>query len=160
MIRAGCEREQDVLDAIAANRWPDRLGTELSAHVADCGVCGDLGIIAQTLSEDYETASAHARLPSAGLVWWRAEIRARLEAGRVASRPITAVQMITAACGIGVALFLLVWSGVGPILSIGRSEFWAALANQPFFLPLLYLAIGVFVVLASVALYLVLSDER
>ena len=160
MIRDACEREQEVLDAIAANRWPDRLGLELSSHVSACGFCNDLGEVARALSDDYADAATQARLPSAGLVWWRAEIRARQEAGRVACRPITFVQMLTAVSGIGLAVFLLIWSGYGSLAGIGRAEFWIALANELFLLPLLlYLSIGVLAVLATVALYLALSDE-
>jgi hypothetical protein len=158
MIRTGCEREQDVLDAIAANRWPDRLSDELSAHVAGCAICRDLASVAHAFAEDCETAFEQAQLPSAGLVWWRAEIRARQQAVRAASRPITLVQVITGTCGIAVALGLLAWTGLGA-LGMSTRDLWAVLANQPLLLPLFYLAIGALVILGSVAIYLVLSDE-
>jgi hypothetical protein len=94
------------------------------------------------------------------LVWWRAEIRARQEAGRVAARPITFVQMLTAVCGIGLGVFLLIWSGHGSLAGIGTAEFWVGLANELVLLPLLvYLSIALLAILATVALYLALSDE-
>jgi hypothetical protein len=148
-----CEREPEVLDAIASHRWPGKLSAELSAHVAVCAICQDLGTVAETILENYDAASLRVRLPSAGLVWWRAEIRARQEARRVASRPITVVQTIMAACVAGFAVLLLLWSGDGP----GKAEFWMTLVSRTFFLPLL--VVGAAVILASVALYLVLSDE-
>lgn len=159
MIRTVCERERDVLDAVAANRWPDRLSSDLSAHVAGCAVCTDLASVAHAFTEDYETALKHVRLPSAGLVWWRSEIRARQEAIRAAGRPITYLQLITGACGVGIALGLLARSGLGSWVGRGAIELWEALASQPLLLPLFCLAIGVLVILGSVALYLVLSDD-
>jgi hypothetical protein len=150
---AVCDRERDVLDAIAAHRWPDRLDAELSAHVRECACCSDLGTVAQTISEDYESALAQVRLPSPGLVWWRAEIRVRQESRRAASRPITIVQAIAALCGAVLALILWVWSGAS-------SESWTVLAQHAFILPLLYTALGAAaIILGSVALYLVLSDD-
>jgi len=159
MIRTGCEREQDVLDAIAADRWPDRLNDELSTHVAGCTICRDLAPVAHAFAEDGQTAFEQVRLPSAGLVWWRAEIRARQQAVRAAGRPITFVQVVTGACGIAVALGLLAWAGLGALLGMSTRELWVAIASQPLLLPLFYLAIGVLILLGSIALYLVLSDE-
>lgn len=159
MIRTDCEREQDVLDSIASNRLPDRLSSELARHIAGCAVCRDLASVAVAFAEDHETALEQVRLPSAGLVWWRAEIRARQEAIRAAGRPITYLQVITGAGGIGVALGLVAWSGLGSLLGRGTAELWKALASQPSLLPLVYLAVGVLVLVGSVALYLVLSDE-
>jgi hypothetical protein len=159
MIPPECPREQDVLDAIATNRWPERLSSELSTHIMGCTICRDLASVATNFAEDHAAALEQVRLPSAGLVWWRAEIRTRQEAFRAAGRPITYVQVIAAVSGIGIALGLLASSGLGSLLGKGAAELWGALANQPFLLPALYLAIGVIVVLGPVALYLVLSDE-
>jgi hypothetical protein len=153
MIGSVCERERNVLDAIAANRWPDRLDGELSAHVAACAICRDLATVAGAIAEDYGTAFEHAHLPSAGLVWWRAEIRARQQAIRAAERPITLIQTMVGVCGVAAALGLLAWAG------FNTREIWEVLANQPVLLPLLYVAIGVLVLLGSVALFLALSDE-
>ena len=47
MSRAECAREQEVLDAIAANRWPDRLERDLANHIEGCAFCKELGIVAR-----------------------------------------------------------------------------------------------------------------
>jgi hypothetical protein len=155
----GCDHEQDVLDAIAANRWPNRLSAALSRHVSACEVCQDLGIVAAAISDDYASAALQARLPSAGLVYWRAEIRARQQARLAASQPITLVQLLTTACGFAVALSLLTWSGFRPLPAIRAPELWAAFTSQPFFFPLLLLSVGVLAIFSAAAVYLALSDE-
>jgi hypothetical protein len=48
-----------------------------------------------------------AQIPSADLVWWRSELRARQEAIRTVSRPITIVESLGAAAAIGAALAVL-----------------------------------------------------
>ena len=37
-----CEHEQDLLDTIAANRWPDRADAALGHHVRGCASCSDV----------------------------------------------------------------------------------------------------------------------
>ena len=101
---AECEREQDVLDAIAAQRWPARCEEDLRAHVKACAICADLVDVASALVEEHETAYQQARLPSPGIVWWRAQLRARDEDARAAVRPIAFIQGIAAS----VAVWLLV----------------------------------------------------
>jgi hypothetical protein len=152
MSRIECNREQEVLDAIASARWPDRLGEELGAHVSSCAVCSDLGLIAKAFEEDQRTALGEVRIPSAGLVWWRAELRARQEAVRVASRPITFAQVVAIASMIGIAMVFL--SKVE--ISTGLLDF---VSLQPVSLYVVSLAMGLVGVLTSVALYFVLSDE-
>lgn len=99
-----CGREQDVLDAIASQRWPDRCDDDLRAHVRVCGLCADLVEIASALADDYPVVSQESRMPSSGLVWWRAQLRARDEDARAAARPIAFVQGVAAS----VAIWLLV----------------------------------------------------
>lgn len=109
MTRCECPHEPDVLDAVASRRWPDRLPPALAAHVVECGLCADLAEVARALRQDYEDAWAGARVPPAGLVWWRAEMRARAEAARVVSRPMLALHVAAAACAlVAAALWLLI----------------------------------------------------
>src|SRR5262245_34812596 len=107
MSRVECIREQEVLDAITSGRWPDRLGDELASHVAECTICADLGLVAESLSSDYQSALQNVRVPSAGLVWWRAELRARQHAVQTVERPIRWAQYIAIACILAAALILV-----------------------------------------------------
>lgn len=64
----------------------------------------------QLLRDDYD-ATAGVKLPSAGLVYWRASIRARGESARKVEQPFTIVQGLAAAAvaGVGVALGGVAW---------------------------------------------------
>ncbi|MGE5816048.1 MAG: hypothetical protein ACM36C_16280, partial [Acidobacteriota bacterium] len=101
MTRVECPREQDVLDALASRRWPHRAGDELRAHVATCGICADLVTVAGALLDD---ESVPHELPPASLVWWRAQLRARVEAARAALRPIRVAQLAAVICAAAVVI--------------------------------------------------------
>jgi hypothetical protein len=120
----------------------------MRAHVSACGVCGDVVVVARALHEDYASAWQEARVPSAGLVWWRAEMRARHEAMRTAVRPINVVEGLAGACGIAVAAILLSRIDIAALsaLILERSLVFS-------------LALGFLLVVAPIALYFVLSDE-
>ena len=97
MTAPECARETEIVDAIAAGQWPDAAPETLRAHVASCPVCADLALAASALHDDAAVANqAPMALPSAGQVWWRAELRARHEAARLAQRPVLAVQVVAA----------------------------------------------------------------
>jgi hypothetical protein len=93
-----CRREQDILDALASRRWPDRCDRELREHVAACAFCADLVTVAAALLDGEESGSASGEVPPASLVWWRAQLRAREEAARAAVRPIRIVQRVALGC--------------------------------------------------------------
>jgi lysylphosphatidylglycerol synthetase-like protein (DUF2156 family) len=99
-----CPREDDVLVAVGTGRWPDRTDAELRAHVVQCAVCADLVTVTHAFKTNLDDADAQDRrvLPDGSLVWWRAQLRAREEAARVATRPITAAQAISFASVVGV----------------------------------------------------------
>lgn len=107
-----CAREQDVLDAIATNRWPGRVDEELRRHVADCAICADLVEVVRPLLDEGEHASEDVRVPSAYVVWWRAQIRARNEAARAAAWPLTIAHGAAIATVVAVAVGLVMtgWS--------------------------------------------------
>ena len=88
MKALSCEFESEVLAAVMEARWPECAGAELRAHVEECAICRDVAATAAAFEADRETLRAEAALPDAGLVWWRAQLRARREAAKVAGRPI------------------------------------------------------------------------
>jgi hypothetical protein len=106
-MTAECGREQDVLDMLAANRWPAKCEPELQAHLQTCAPCADLLIVAGALLDEHECAWAEARVPPSALVWWRAQVRGREEAARAAARPIAFVQGIAASCAVWIAISLV-----------------------------------------------------
>ena len=116
-----CSREQDVMDALAAARWPDRCDDELRQHVAGCEVCGDLVEILGPMSREQDAAWEEARVPPAQLVWWRAHLRAREEALRAATRPLTAVYALA-------LVFVGALLGGAVVMALPRLRAWAGAA--------------------------------
>jgi len=160
-----CPREPDVLDALASQRWPHRVGRELVDHVASCEICGDVLVVAAAMREDRDAAWEEASLPSSGQVWWRAEMRARQEAIREASRPITVAYAVAAVAALAViaAAAWFAWPAAHELLSSAFSAASSAggtadVPASPLTLPLL-VALGAILIAAPIALYLVLSDE-
>ena len=163
-----CAREQDVVDAVATGRWPDRCDDDLRAHVAACAICADVAEVARALQEERDLAWSDARVPPSGRVWWRAEMRARQEAARRAAQPITVVQGIAGACAAGllVALIGMIWprlweslglfAGLKALVGPGLASLSAALPGLG--LPIA-IALGASLVLTSVALYFVFSEK-
>lgn len=104
-----CPREQDVLDALAVNRWPDTCEEPLRAHVEACSVCADLVQIVVPLRDAGAEMPAASMLPTAGTVWWRAQIRARREAAREAAGPVTVAQAVGFVSAL-LTLSLVLWA--------------------------------------------------
>ena len=167
-----CRHEHDVVAAVLSGRWPHGCDEELRSHVAGCGVCRGVTTIAALLREDQSASLSGVRVPAAGQVWWRAAIRARVEAAHTASRPLTWMQSLAAAAvaGLAIALFSVVWPLVREVasrattlvtsMSPGTAEvasLFATVMQQT--LPLLLLA-GAFAILTPIALYFALSDKN
>lgn len=147
-----CDREQDVLKAVLGSG----LSHELRAHTVACAVCRDVVRVASVVHEDFDRAQRRATVPTAEIVWWRAQMRARQEAARTAARPILFTQALAFAALIGLLVSL------AGRLSLGMSTWtWTEFATLPSGIPLLpiALALGGWLVLAPVALYLALSRD-
>lgn len=171
MTRSACAREHEVVAVVLMQRWPDGADADLVEHARTCDLCADVTAVAPSLRADYERTRQEAHLPSAGQVWWRAKVRARMDAAQTASRPITWVQAISAAgaAGLGIALLGIAWPSVARVLgwlgsSVARADSaggelgaLVALVVQRS-LPL-WLALGACLLIAPIALYLALSDE-
>jgi hypothetical protein len=150
--RMDCQHECEILDAVASGRWPDRVDSELREHASACVICSDAALIATLYRDDCERALEQVRVPSAGLVWWKAELRARREAIRVASRPIAWVCAIACVCA--AAAFLLVLHSLS--VPLDMSSISAFVLSQPW---VIWLLLGAIVALTPIALYFVYSDE-
>lgn len=98
-----CKFESEVLSAVLEARWPERVEPELRAHVDTCAICTEVAAVGTALEAERETLRSEAVLPDGGLLWWRAQLRARREAAKVAGRPITAAQVLALASAAGLA---------------------------------------------------------
>lgn len=61
-------------------------------------------IVQQAIADEASAARAEATPPSAAIVWWRAQMRARREAAQLADRPIAIVHALAIASGIGLVV--------------------------------------------------------
>lgn len=162
-----CDRETTALEAVRAGRWPEACEEELRAHVAHCAICSEVVLVAQLLRQADAAALAQARLPAPGLVWWKAQIRARRAAAERAAAPIVLVERLAAACAVLSLLGVAIWQW-------GRVEsWWGWFRVLPFkislwpagvsilWTPNLALVLSMFLclALASFVLYLMLAKE-
>lgn len=159
-----CPRESEILEAVAFGRLP-----QVREHLDTCASCAEAAAIAGALRRDHAAALGEAHVPSAGAVWWRATIRARAEAARTVSQPITMLQGIAGACAVGLAAAFAggAWRWMQTFTSAGdfivrldarRDEIAAASALLQYALPLT-LGLAACLVVAPLALYFALSDD-
>lgn len=113
-----CEHEQDVLDLIAMDQWPTRASAALVAHASGCEVCRDLVIAASAIVELREAAPRPAALPDARVLWYRAQVQARADAARRATRPMVIAQAVAVTCALGLGL---AWISAG---ATGLASWW------------------------------------
>jgi anti-sigma factor RsiW len=176
MSAPDCPREQDVINAIVTGQWPDRCEESLCAHAAECAVCKELVDVTSMMRLDREGLHEEMSLPSAGQVWWRAAIRARLEASERVAQPFSWLFGVSVACaaGLAIALVQLLWSPMQAAWGSSSPGAWAAwldlessrlLLTVTNLAPLTMTGMLVFLVatacllLAPLALYFALSDE-
>jgi hypothetical protein len=168
-MKIECEREQDVLDALAAQRWPARCDDELRTHVEQCRLCTDLAAVASALLDEQDTACCDVDLPPSGLVWWRAQLRAREEDARAAARPIAFVQGVAASVAVWLIVTLVrsvptatlvVWkewlAGFVPHVTEPLPGITALTAGLPF---AVLLVAGAALLLAPLVIYFAVNED-
>lgn len=99
-----CPCESEVLGLVSMGQWPARADAALRAHVDDCDVCGDLAAAAAAILELRDAPEQPVSVPDASVVWYRAQIHARIDATARAARPLRMAQATGAVCFIAVAL--------------------------------------------------------
>jgi hypothetical protein len=108
-----CEKEQAVTEMLQSGRWPEACDSALRNHVENCAVCSEVVLVAQFLREEHASLFADMKLPDAGLVWWKAQLRARREAAELATRPIALAERFAVACAMAALLAFIVWKWAG-----------------------------------------------
>jgi hypothetical protein len=97
-----CERESQILQAI---RCGDA-SSDLIAHAQTCPVCSEVWLVAQFLQEETNLAAHEVNaLPDPGLLWRKAQARAREQALVKATWPIRMMRT----CAIVLAIFAMPW---------------------------------------------------
>lgn len=103
-----CDREQDVVNAMVSARWGSAWGEELRRHAATCEACSEVALACQAFQQEVELARAEPgqTLPSAGLIWWKAQLAARRAAEYRAALPILWVERLMYVFGVASVLAL------------------------------------------------------
>jgi hypothetical protein len=105
-----CEMEARVIRSVRTGFWD----ADLEQHAASCPACSEAAFAARLLNGMRAADEAEARVPDAGLMWWKAQLLAKREAGEHATRPIRLIErfayVLAAVCAIGVCVWQ--WSSL------------------------------------------------
>jgi hypothetical protein len=155
MTPAACTREAEVVAAFSSSIDKSVSSGDLARHLTECASCAEIvqvaRLIAEVQAEDVQSAS----VPSAGQVWWRAQVRARADARRVAERPMHITQAVAAASVTGALAAGIGWAS--PWIKQTASWVQGTVPTELGFA--WWLAIGAWLILAPVALYFVFARE-
>jgi hypothetical protein len=178
MMPLECPREPEVLASVfargivagQAEAVGSGQGEDLQMHIETCEVCREVVAVASMLREDRDATLHDVQVPAAGQVWWRAAIRARLEAAHAAARPLTWAHGVAGACAAGLAAGVvnMAWPSIERVFgwfgeralsvnpgTIAIADLATSMMQRTFPLAL----VAACVLLAPVALYFALSDR-
>lgn len=104
-----CAREKEVAETLHRGHWPQACSPELRAHVDSCRRCSDLVLVMGSLQSARSIPPGLPNLPSAGALWWRAQLRRRSAAIESISKPIFGAQIFALAIAVVVGAGVLMW---------------------------------------------------
>ena len=165
-----CPHEAQVVHAVLTGSWPAQCDDELTAHAAQCEICGEVATVAAVLRADHDEARRTVLVPAAGQVWWRAAVRARLERAQAATRPMTWLHGITGAMAIGVMLSVIgmawpsitsgvEWARILVVALVTSGDAAGAVTGALRQSVIIALAAGALLLVAPIVLYFALSDD-
>jgi len=103
-----CDRENAIVEAVRSGEWTP----ELTTHRETCTVCADAALVAEFLRTEEEVA-----VPDAGLLWWKAQIRRKLEVQEQVLKPVRWAERAFAVALVGVAAYLVNTGAMLPVLA-------------------------------------------
>jgi hypothetical protein len=92
-MKRECVRAADVLAAMTAGPEPGLANEELRQHADVCASCRDMVTVVTALRGERDRVRRATSVPSAGLVWWRAQLRQRQQATLKATAPVTVLHV-------------------------------------------------------------------
>lgn len=127
-------------------------------------------IVADAIAREAAMAGAEAQPPSSAIVWWRAQMRARQEAARIAEKPITIVHALSIAAAVGllasVAGYFIAtvkgsvsWPSSGSQLLTAATSALPSLSLASPWVSLTLTAMVIMAVITSIAAYVIFADE-
>jgi hypothetical protein len=117
-----CVRVADVLAAMTAGREVGLANEELRQHADACESCRETVTVVSVLRSERDRLRRTTTVPSAGLVWWRAQLRQRQQAALKATAPVTAVH--AAAIVAAVVLAVVLATSVAPFVGMPSLSNW------------------------------------
>ena len=164
-----CSREAELIVALREQRWPEACEPELRVHVSLCSSCTDLVLVSQAMRQAHHDATEQALLPSAGILWWRAQVQRRNGAIERVNKPIVLAEKIAWAGTCAAALALTLWqrhqigeffSSLGKISQPVTLSAGNLLASADgWTIALLAAAVGTLSLLGGVAVYLAAKQD-
>jgi hypothetical protein len=140
-----CSREPEIVRAITGAAGDAALSPEERDHLRECVGCREAAVVASALFEDLVVAREAASAPSADIVWFRAQLKARAEAAALAARPVFIAQALAGAAVVG---------GIAGVAGALGALDIAAVASRG-----ILLAFAVWLVIVPVAVYLVATED-
>lgn len=83
-----CQKEQIVVESFKSGF----VGEEIAAHISYCRVCRETAQIVRFFQTNTINNHPPKRLPAAGLIWWKFQLRERRHAAERVSKPIFIAQ--------------------------------------------------------------------
>jgi hypothetical protein len=106
-MKQQCEKEMLVARGIRSGFWD----SELERHVATCSACSETALAARALNEMRAVDEAEAHVPDAALMWWKAQLAAKRQAGERATQPIHLVERFACALAAVCVAGACIWQG-------------------------------------------------
>jgi hypothetical protein len=100
-----CEKEMRVIQSVRTGFWD----ADLEQHVATCRACAEAAFAARLLNEMRAEDEAQARIPDSRVMWCKAQLLAKREAGERATQPISLVERFAYALAIVGVIGACVW---------------------------------------------------
>ncbi len=108
MIPKSCPRQSEVAAQVLRGQWPAGCVEDLRQHVNGCRACGELVLVMLAFQSARAQAVSGPAPVSAGVLWWRAQLRRRNAAVERIARPILGAQIFALVVTIAIAAILLV----------------------------------------------------
>lgn len=124
---SACEHEARVIRSVRTG-FRD---SALEQHVATCRACSEAAFAARVLNEMRAEDEAQARIPDSGVMWCKAQLLAKREAGERATQPINWIERFAYALVIVgvVAACAWQWSAItGWVMTRGQDGMKSAFA--------------------------------
>jgi hypothetical protein len=121
-MKRECGRAVEVMAAMTAGPKPELANEELRQHADACESCREMVTVVSALRAERDRLRRSTTVPSAGLVWWRAQLRQRQQAALKATAPVTAVH--AAAIVAAAVLAVVLATNVAPFVGMPSLSGW------------------------------------